>query len=89
MPAQGVPNDQSFAGVIETLSPQRRPAWLNRSGSMRMIASLCASLMPPQRAISSSVRPQPEHRPLLASNVQTLMQGDEIMERRVAVAIEL
>lgn len=37
------------------------------------------SVIVPQRAISSSVRPQPEQRPAAASITQTLMQGVEII----------
>ena len=40
-----------------------------------MIAARVAWLSPPQRAISSSVRPQPVHSPRPLSIVQTLMQG--------------
>ena len=40
-----------------------------------MTAARSASLIAAQRAISSSVRPQPLHSPLAASIVQTLMQG--------------
>jgi hypothetical protein len=44
-----------------------------------MIFKRSASLMPPQRAISSSERPQPRQSLLAASMVQTLVQGDEII----------
>jgi len=43
-----------------------------------MIACRSLSLIEPQRAISSSVRPQPVQRPLAESITQTLMQGVEI-----------
>lgn len=42
-----------------------------------MISRRRASLIAPQFAISSSVRPQPVQRPVLASIAQTSMQGDE------------
>ena len=41
-----------------------------------MTANLSWSLMPPQRAISSSVRQQPMHTPRTGSIWQTLMQGE-------------
>jgi hypothetical protein len=50
-----------------------------RSGSARIVSSRCASDMEPQRAISSSERPQPRQSLLAESIVQTLVQGDEII----------
>ena len=44
-----------------------------------MIDSRSLSLIPPHRAISSSVRPQPEQTPVATSITQTLMQGVEII----------
>jgi hypothetical protein len=41
-----------------------------------MIATRSASVIPPQRPISSSVRQQPMHTPRAGSIWQTLMQGD-------------
>jgi hypothetical protein len=40
-----------------------------------MTAARSASLIAPQRPISSNVLPQPAHNPVVASSVQTLMQG--------------
>ena len=44
-----------------------------------MIATRSAWLIAPQRAISSSVRPQPAHRPVDWFITQTLMQGVSII----------
>ena len=44
-----------------------------------MISSRSVSLIEPQRAISSIVRPQPEHSCDRGSIAQILMQGDEII----------
>jgi hypothetical protein len=43
-----------------------------------MIACRSASLIAPQRAISSSVRPQPMHTPSAAAIVQIFVQGETI-----------
>ena len=53
------------------------PAAFIRSGNAAIAASRAASVIPPQRAISSRDRPHPEHSPDAASITQTLMQGDE------------
>ena len=45
-----------------------------------MIRDRSASLIEPQRAISSSVRPQPEHSPVAGAITQTLMQGDSMVQ---------
>jgi hypothetical protein len=45
-----------------------------------MIASRSPSFIEPQRAISSSVRPQPEQNPVAGSIEHTLMQGVAIMK---------
>jgi hypothetical protein len=50
-----------------------------RSGRLRIISRRSASDMEPQRAISSSERPQPRQSLLAESIVQTLVQGDETM----------
>jgi len=55
------------------------PASCIRLGNTAMIAARSASLIEPQRAISSSERPQPVQRRLLESSVQTLMQGVSII----------
>jgi hypothetical protein len=44
-----------------------------------MIASRSSSFIDAQRAISSSVRPQPEQSLVVESIVQTLMQGEAIL----------
>lgn len=48
-----------------------------RIGSAAMISARSFSLIDPQRAISSSVRPQPEQSPVPASMVQIFTQGVE------------
>ncbi len=49
----------------------------SRFGSSAMMALRCASSMPPQPAISASVRPQPMQSPLAPLTAQSLMQGVE------------
>jgi hypothetical protein len=49
-----------------------------------MIALRSPSLIEPQRAISSSVRPQPMQVRRTGSMTQTLMQGDSITDRSAA-----
>jgi hypothetical protein len=56
-----------------------RPAARTRSGRPRIVSSRCASLIEPQRAISSSERPHPEQSRDAESITQILMQGDEII----------
>src|SRR5215469_3935178 len=58
----------------------------SRAASVRMIACRSASLIEPQRAISSSVRPQPRQMPRAESISQTLMQGEEIMAKLAATS---
>jgi len=48
-------------------------------GNAAMMRARSGSLIAPQRAISSSVRPQPEHKPLGGSITQTFTQGVWIM----------
>jgi hypothetical protein len=47
-------------------------------GNSAMTRARSGSLIDPQRAISSSVRPQPEQRPVAGAMTQTLMQGESI-----------
>ncbi len=50
-----------------------------RAFKVRSISQRSASLNWPQQAISSKVRKQPKHQPVLASIVHTPQQGDKAL----------
>jgi len=52
----------------------------SRAGNSAMTRLRSSALIAVQRAISSTVRPQPRQRPERASSVQILMQGLSIMD---------
>ena len=67
---------------VKTVAPSAfpdfgRPALRSRVARPAMMARRCASLSEPQRAISSSVRPQPRQRRDAVSISQILIQGVE------------
>jgi hypothetical protein len=71
--------------LYQTLDAGKR-AFSRRAGNWRMIHARSASLIADQRAISWRVRPQPAHRLVAGSIVQTLMQGVSIIGDEASAA---
>jgi hypothetical protein len=75
----GVAGQAQRIDQLEFHAPARTFDFSRRAASDCMMRRRSLSSIPPQRAISSSVRPQPVQMPACGSSAQILMQGDEII----------